>query len=348
MGIVLVCAFFLALAGALLVTPASIWLADLLGVHDLPGARKVHRRPVPRWGGLGIFAGVLLALSGLYFFSETFQSLLRFKGSFYPNDPQGFLSIDKQLMGILAGGTLVMILGLVDDYKNVSAAVKLPIQIIAAYMALDYGVRISGLTFPWAGYVRFPILVSQILTVLWILGFMNSVNLIDGLDGLAAGLVAIASGTFLVIALLQWDSKILFFTRQMQLAAVLSAVLCGSALGFLFYNFHPAKTFMGDSGALFMGFLLGTITVIGTLKTAAVLALVIPLIVIAVPVIDVAFAIFRRWRTKQGLMVADRKHFHHRLLQWGWSQREAVLLVYVFTLILSIVSIVLTVFKARV
>jgi UDP-GlcNAc:undecaprenyl-phosphate GlcNAc-1-phosphate transferase len=281
----------------------------------------------------------------LYHFSDTFRHLLSFQST-HPSKGTG-LALDKQLMGIAIGSTVVMILGMVDDYKPVIAAVKFPIQIIAAYMAMDYGVRISGLTFPHIGYVSFPLLVSQVITVLWITGFMNSINLIDGLDGLAAGLVAIAAGTFMVIAILQWDSKILMLSNQMKLAAILAAVLSGSAFGFLFFNFFPAKTFMGDGGALFIGFLLGTITVIGTLKTAAVVALVVPLIVVAVPVLDVAFAMVRRLYSHQGIMEPDRKHFHHRLLAWGWTQREAVLLIYVMTLVLAIVSIVLTVLKAR-
>jgi UDP-GlcNAc:undecaprenyl-phosphate/decaprenyl-phosphate GlcNAc-1-phosphate transferase len=198
------------------------------------------------------------------------------------------------------------------------------------------------------GYVEFPILVSQIFTLLWLLGFMNAVNLVDGLDGLAAGIAAIASGTFLIVCVLQGDTQVLLFAKQLKLAAVLSAAVFGAAVGFLLYNFFPARVFMGDGGALFLGFMLGAISIIGTLKTSAVLAFLIPVIVVALPVLDVAFAMVRRFRRGQGLMEPDRGHFHHRLLSLGWTQREIVLLVYVISLLLSITAILLTVFKGKV
>lgn len=349
MTFLLTAAFALALLATLAATPLAIYLAKAFHVFDQPDARKVHTTPIPRWGGIGLYLGFMGALACLYFFSDQFDWLIQFKGAFKSGSKiVAYLAIDKQLMGLITGGTLVFILGLFDDKRNVNSALKLAIQVIASYMAMDYGVRISGLTLPWAGYVQFPVIISQFLTIFWIVGFMNAVNLIDGLDGLASGLVAIASATFMIIAVLQWDSKVAIFSKEMKLAGTLSAGLFGASLGFLFYNFYPAKTFMGDSGALFLGFMLGTITLVGTLKTAAVIALIIPLIVVAVPIADIVLALIRRWRSKRGLMTPDREHFHHRLLSWGWTQREAVLLVYVFTLVLSVVSIVLTVFKARV
>jgi UDP-GlcNAc:undecaprenyl-phosphate GlcNAc-1-phosphate transferase len=177
---------------------------------------------------------------------------------------------------------------------------------------------------------------------------MNTINLADGLDGLAAGIVAIAAGTFFVVALLQSDTKIIFLSKQLQFSAVLAVALMGACLGFLLFNFNPAKVFMGDSGALFLGFMLSAISTIGTLKSTAIMALFIPIVVVALPILDVALSIFRRMRQGMGLMQPDKDHIHHRLLKFGWSHREVVLLMYVFTLILSIGSILLTVFKGKV
>jgi UDP-GlcNAc:undecaprenyl-phosphate GlcNAc-1-phosphate transferase len=174
---------------------------------------------------------------------------------------------------------------------------------------------------------------------------MNSINLADGLDGLAAGLAAIASATFLAVAIIQGGTDTLFIAKQLKLAAVLSAALCGACLGFLPFNFSPARVFMGDGGALGIGFLLGTITVIGTLKTTAVLSIMIPVIVVALPVIDVSLAMLRRYRKKAGIMEPDREHLHHKLMSRGWSAREVVLLVYVLTLILSVSAIFLAIVK---
>jgi len=218
-------------------------------------------------------------------------------------------------------------------------------MIIAALVALNYGVQITGLRLPFMDYLHFPIFLSQVITVFWILGFMNSINLADGLDGLAAGLAAIASATFLAVAIIQGDTGTLLVAKQLKLAAILSAVLCGACLGFLPYNFSPARVFMGDGGALGIGFLLGAITVIGTLKTTAVLSIMIPIIVVALPVLDVSLAMFRRYRRKSGMMEPDREHLHHKLMALGWTGREVVLLVYVLTLILSVVAIFLAIVK---
>jgi UDP-GlcNAc:undecaprenyl-phosphate GlcNAc-1-phosphate transferase len=331
-------AFIFALIGTAVFTPASILLAKKFDVLDYPRARKVHRQPLPRWGGIGIYAGFFLAMTVLYLCLPSFKALLDFKSE----------ELLKQFTGIIFGGSLVFILGLVDDKKSVLAPVKFCVQIIAAYVAMDYGVRISGLALPFInGFITFPIIVGQIVTVFWIIGFMNTINLADGLDGLAGGIVAIAAGTFFVTALLQSDTKLIFLSKQLMFAAVLAAALTGACLGFLIYNFNPARVFMGDSGALFLGFMLSAISTIGTLKTTAVMALFIPITVVALPILDVALSIFRRMRQGMGLMQPDKEHIHHRLLSFGWSHREVVLLMYVFTLILSIGSILLTVFKGK-
>ncbi|HMU74622.1 MAG TPA: MraY family glycosyltransferase [Elusimicrobiota bacterium] len=260
----------------------------------------------------------------------------------------GTLGLGSQLTGILLGASFCVVLGMWDDRRSLPPIVKLLAQIIAAYVAMMYGVRMAGLALPGLGFVEFPLFLSQIITLLWLLGFMNAINLADGLDGLAAGLAAIAAVTFLFVALLQGETRIVLYAKQLKLAAVLAAAVGGACLGFLIFNFHPARIFMGDGGTLFLGFMLGSISVVGTLKTSAVLAFLIPVIVVALPVTDTAFAIVRRYRRGNGVMAADRGHFHHRLLDLGWTQREVVLLVYVLTLILSMAALLLTFFRGRV
>ncbi|HBU70337.1 MAG TPA: undecaprenyl-phosphate alpha-N-acetylglucosaminyl 1-phosphate transferase [Elusimicrobia bacterium] len=334
-------AFLLALIGTAVFTPVSMFLARKFDVMDYPKARKVHRQPLPRWGGIGIFAGYFFAILVLVIFFPSFRELISYKYK--------ALSLMKEFSGIIFGAILIFTLGLIDDKKPVQALTKLLTQIIAAYVVMDYGVRISGLALPFTkGFIEFPILLGQIITVFWIIGFMNTINLADGLDGLASGIVAIASGTFFVVALLQGQTSIVFLAKQLSLSAILAAGLTGACLGFLIYNFNPAKVFMGDSGALFLGFMLAVISAIGTLKTAAVMSLFIPITVVALPILDVALSIFRRMRKGMGLMQPDKEHIHHRILSFGWTHREVVLLMYIFTLLLSIVSILLTVFKGKV
>jgi len=334
---------------ALLITPFSIKIARYFGAMDRPDPRKVHSYPMPRWGGTAIVISFLLAISALWWSFPRFKILLAYRHKFTEaGQVIDILSMNHQLMGILVGALVVLVLGMIDDSRGVSPIPKLLTQIIAAYVAMVYGVRITGLTLPFFEYTQFPIFFSQVITALWIIGFMNAVNLADGLDGLAAGLVAIASGTFLIVAILQGNTKVILFAKQLKLTAILSAAVCGASLGFLFYNFFPAKVFMGDGGALALGFLLGTITVIGTLKTTAVIALFIPIMVIALPVADVAFTIYRRIKSKASVMQADGGHVHHKMLSMGWTQREVVLLMYVLSLLLSISAILLTVFKGQV
>jgi UDP-GlcNAc:undecaprenyl-phosphate GlcNAc-1-phosphate transferase len=333
-------AFIFALFGTVVGVPFSIYLARRFDVMDYPKARKVHRQPLPRWGGIGIYIGFAAAMLLLFAF-PAFRELLSYK---YKT-----IELAKLFWGVGFSGTLIFVLGAIDDKKSVKAMTKLLVMIIAAYIAMDYGVRITGLVLPWHNtYFDFPLIISQLVTVLWIIGFMNTVNLADGLDGLAAGIVAIASATFFVVALLQGQTGITSLAKQLSFSAVMAAALCGACLGFLIYNFNPAKVFMGDSGALFIGFLLAAISAVGTLKSTAVLALFIPIVAVALPIADVALSIFRRLRKGAGIMEPDKEHIHHRLLSYGWTHREVVLLMYIFTLILSIGAILLTVFKGRV
>ena len=341
-------AFVVSLIISFAFTPLAGFLAKKFNVMDHPDERKIHSKAMPRWGGIAIYLGFVLGVCSLFFFPR-FGKLLAFKHKIIiNNDLVGILSIENQFIGILLGGTILFILGLLDDKKSIPAVPKFLIQIIAALAVINYGVKISGLNLPFlTNYINFPLLFSQIITTFWLIGFMNTINLIDGLDGLAAGVVAIAATTFLVVAILQSDTKIILFSKQLKLAAILCAALAGACIGFLFHNFHPAKIFMGDSGSQFLGFILGAITVIGTLKTTAVVALFIPIIVVAFPVLDVAFSILRRFSNKKPIMEADKGHFHHRLLGKGWNQREIVFLIYIITFVLSLSAILLTIFNGR-
>jgi UDP-GlcNAc:undecaprenyl-phosphate GlcNAc-1-phosphate transferase len=179
----------------------------------------------------------------------------------------------------------------------------------------------------------------QIITILWLVGMANAVNLIDGLDGLAAGVVAIVAGSFIAVSLIQEKTLTPFLMNQTKLAGVIAAALLGGVLGFLIYNFHPAHVFMGDSGSLSIGFLVGCIAVIGTFKTTILAVLLVPFILVAVPFFDMTFAFSRRLWRHQNPFEPDRGHIHHRLLDAGWTQREVVLMIYVVTLVLSILSV---------
>lgn len=334
-------AFIAAVVVSLLLTPASVLLARRFGAMDPVDPRKIHSEPRPRWGGIGIMAGFFAALFTVWLNSPGFRKLLSFSQGVVREKKVLFtLNLGEQLAGILFGTVLLFVVGLVDDRRPVKAGMKFLFQIIAAYVAMTYGVRVYGLSIPgFEAYANFPLWLMQIVTVLWIVGLSNAVNLIDGLDGLAAGVVSIVAGAFLAVALIQTGSKSIWFFQQMKLAGVIAAALCGGTIGFLVYNFYPARLFMGDSGSLSIGFLIACIAVIGAFKTTILAVLIVPFVLVAVPVTDMAVAFGRRLLSRQNPFAPDRGHFHHRLLDAGWTQREVTLLVYAITLLLSCISI---------
>lgn len=305
--------FVIALAVVLAVIPGVIILAVKTGAIDAPDARKVHKKPIPRIGGLGIYAAFMAAI-------------LIMMGSLdlSAEDQQG-------LLGLLIGGTLIVILGLIDDYKNLPAKVKLLGQIVAACVLTAFDVRIDFITDPFGDYLFLEYLAVPV-TVFWIVGITNTVNLIDGLDGLAAGVATIASCTIFLVALQQ----------DVVLVAVLMAALAGAAGGFLCYNFNPARIFMGDSGSMFLGFMLAGVSVLGALKSAATLALIVPILALGLPILDTSFAIVRRYRGGVPIFKPDKGHLHHRLLDLGFTQKQAVLLMYVISGLLGLSAVMLT------
>ncbi|MBO4779784.1 MAG: undecaprenyl/decaprenyl-phosphate alpha-N-acetylglucosaminyl 1-phosphate transferase, partial [Selenomonadaceae bacterium] len=312
-------AFAVALLVALVLMPAVILLAERTGAMDAPNTRKVHKKPIPRIGGLGIYAG--------------FMAAIIFVALKFGLDGEQL----KEIVGLLVSGSLIVMLGLIDDYKNLPAKVKLAGQFVAAaVLVLIFDVRIDFMTDPFGEYIyldNFPIPHLAVpVTIFWLVGLTNTVNLIDGLDGLAAGVAAIASFTIMLIALEQ----------NFVLVAVLTAALAGAAVGFLKYNFHPAKIFMGDTGSMFLGFMLAGISVTGAVKSVAAIALIVPIFALGLPILDTTFAIVRRIRGGVPIFKPDKGHLHHRLLSVGFMQRQAVLLMYVISALFGLSAIALT------
>ncbi len=296
--------FIGALVLALVLTPLVKKLAIRIGALDMPNHRKVHTRIMPRLGGVAIYAaftvGLLLILPWL---------------------PDGMLSsYDRNLISaLLVGGTLIVLLGALDDKFDLSAKLKLLVQIGAACIVVfGYDVKINLLNIPFGSAMQ-PLgeWLSIPLTIFWIVGVTNAINLIDGLDGLAAGVSGIAVATILVMGILMGNETVI----------LLSAVLLGAIGGFLFFNFHPAKIFMGDSGSLFLGFALATLSMLG-FKQITVVSFVTPLLIIGVPLSDTFFAIVRRWIHKKPIFAPDKGHLHHCLQQLGFSHRKTVIIIY--------------------
>lgn len=310
-----VLAFIVATGVALIVTPAVILLAKKTGAMDKPDKRKVHKVPIPRIGGLGIFIAFIISVLTTVIFS-------------IPS-----VEMQKEVIGLILSGSLMVMLGLVDDYKNLPAKIKFLGQIlIAMILVLGFDVRIDFITDPFGDYLYLEEWIAIPATIFWLVGLTNTVNLIDGLDGLAAGISAIAAITILLVALKQH-----FF-----LVAGLTAAIAGAASGFLFYNSHPAKIFMGDSGSMFFGFMLAGISVVGSMKSTATITLIVPILALGVPILDTTFAIVRRFRGGKPIFQPDKGHLHHRLLSLGFTQRQAVFLIYVVSAILGLSAIALT------
>ena len=305
----------LALGVALLIsfltTPLVKMFAYKVGAIDVPkDARRVHKHPIPRLGGLAMFIGFLLAV------------VL-------------FADIDRQTEGILLGSIVIVILGVIDDIMPLPALLKFGVQIIAALIAVYFGVVIEIVSNPNVfSSVEYVFLNgwSIPLTVIWIVAITNSVNLIDGLDGLAAGVSAIASITMLVVAVVLGSGNV----------AVILAALTGACIGFLPYNFNPAKIFMGDTGALFLGYVLATLSVTGLFKFYAIISFAVPILALALPLFDTVFAFSRRLLKGQNPMAPDRGHFHHRLLDMGLSQKQVVAILYSISAVLGLAAVVIT------
>lgn len=299
----LLIAFLIALISTFILTFPIKRLAIKLNVVDFPNHRKIHKKVTPRLGGLAIFIGSFL-------------------GALYLQPRH------EHIPEILIGAIVIIITGALDDRFGLRPTIKLTGQLIAASFLISSGLIIERITLPFIGMIDLGFF-SVLITVLWIIGITNAINLIDGLDGLATGVTGIALTSILIMAI----------TDGQVVAAYLCVVLIGANLGFLYHNFYPAKIYMGDTGSNFLGYMIAVISMLGLFKNIALLGFVIPIIVLAVPIFDTLLAIVRRSLNKQGIMQADNKHIHYRLLRNGYSHRQTVLIVYVFSALFGLLAI---------
>lgn len=302
-------AFVVAFIVAVALTPLTAKLARRVGAVDQPRERGLSEHPTPLLGGLAILAAVLVA-------------------SFIFVDPG--VAEDEKIRGILAGAIIVTLVGALDDRFDLAAPVKFIGQIVAATIPVVAGVEVANITLPFIGAVDLGSAGAP-LTVLGIVFVINVVNFSDGVDGLAAGVCAISAVAFSIIA----------FDLGRGSAAVLAAIIAGAAAGFLVFNFHPAKVFMGDAGSNLLGLLLACVAVEGAVKTQVVLALVFPLLVLAVPFLDTTFVVLKRLKYGRPVYVADQSHFHHRMNRIGFSQRKTVLYLYAWTSLVASFAVAL-------
>ena len=308
-----VLALLVAAVVSFLMTPVVKTFAYKVGAIDVPkDARRMHKVPIPRLGGLAIFIGFLVSI----------VLFVNIRGN-------------QQMQSILLGAVIIVILGVVDDITPLPAMFKFVVQIVAAAIPAMNGVVIQAISNPnvfsdnlyWVlGWLSIPV------TVIWIVAITNSVNLIDGLDGLANGVSAISATTVLVIAIMG---------GQFQVAVVMAA-LVGACVGFMPYNMNPAKMFMGDTGATFLGYILATMSIEGLFKFYAIISFAVPFLILGLPIFDTAFAFIRRIAHGQSPMHADRSHIHHRLIDMGLNQKQAVATLYVISAILGLSAVVLT------
>lgn len=298
-------AFLISFCIATLGTPFIILFAKRFGFVDVPDSRKVHQSLMPRVGGLAIVIG---ATTGLVYLHKVIYVI-------WP---------------ILIGGIIILVIGVLDDKYTLSPRWKIVGQLLAACVVVFFGYDID--------FIRIPFFLEKInlgpfgfiIAIFWIIGVTNAINLIDGLDGLASGVSIIAMTTILTLALIN---------GQMIIVA-LTSILIGSTLGFLLFNFYPAKIFLGDTGSLFLGYCIATISLMGLYKSVTLFSLIIPIIILAIPIFDTFFAIIRRLMNKKNIFSPDKSHLHHRLLKIGFTHRQSVLIIYGFALLSGICAII--------
>ena len=298
-----VAAFLVAALVATASTPMVRQLALRVGAASNPGGRHVHERSVPRLGGLSLALAFFAPLIGLFFVESAVSEL--------------FTRDVARVAGLFAGGAAMVGLGALDDVRSVRALYKLYVQAAVAVLAFACGFRIDGVDLPFVGSLSMGVFALPI-TVAWIVVIVNAVNLIDGLDGLAGGVVFFAALTNFVVA--QLSGAVL--------VSLLMASTMGAVLGFLFYNFNPARIFMGDSGSYFLGFVLAVTSLSGVPRASAAVALLVPILALGVPIFDVLFSVLRRVLERRSIFSPDRGHLHHRLLDMGITHRRAVLILY--------------------
>lgn len=298
-------AFIVTLILSLIITPVIIKLAHKLNFIDKPGERKINTRVVATAGGTAIYLAFIIPINF-------------------------FLPASSTIKGIMLGSTFMILLGLFDDKFELSAPVKFSGQIIGALILIYFGIKINFITNPFGGFIYLGVYTVP-FTVFWIVSIINTINLIDGLDGLAAGVSIIAVLTLFAVALQENQ-----FT-----ASMLAVLLAGSSLGFLRYNFNPAEVFMGDTGSMFIGYIIAAVSITGALKSAAAVTIFVPMLALAIPILDTTFAIIRRIFNDRPIGEADHGHIHHRLLAIGLNQRQAVISVYLISSILGLIAFII-------
>ena len=299
---------------ALLFTPVAKKIAKKIGAIDIPkDARRVHHKPIPRLGGIAIYASFIITLLIM-------------------------MPVDRILLGILLGSVGIITIGILDDRKSLPAWLKLIVQILSACVPVLFGLKISILSNP-IGWSNSPFIMLHYLsvpiTILWIVGLTNAVNIIDGLDGLACGVSIIATVSVFIISVIVGNYPI----------ALITAILCGSCLGFLPYNLHPASIFMGDTGATFLGYILACLSIQGLFKGYALISFLVPFLVLGFPIFETVSSIIRRLVHGKNPMEADRGHSHHKLIDMGYTQKQSVAILYSISAIMGLAAIILTQFS---
>lgn len=302
--------FIVSVMISLVMTPIIRKFAIKIGAVDIPkDDRRMHKTAMPLMGGLAIYISVM---AGMFL----------------------FMDLSKSVVAIMIGATIILISGIIDDLRELSPKLKLFFQIMAGVVLIIGGVKVNFITNPFSDQSIMMSLswLSIPITLFWVVGITNTLNLIDGLDGLSAGVAMISSFSFMLVA-----NK--FDNIPM---AILSSAVSGACLGFLPYNFNPARIFMGDTGALFLGFMLAAISIEGVMKSVATIAIVVPIMILGVPIFDTAFAILRRLISGKSIMSADKGHLHHRLLKKGFDQKETVLILYLISAIFGAIAVLMS------
>ena len=306
-----IAAFASAFAISMVATPFAKKVSEKLGAIDYPKARGMHTKPMPRLGGIAIVMGFMITVLLLYRFVNDINL--------------------RHFTGFIAGAVIIVCVGIIDDVKNLPARVKFVFQIIAALLVIGSGIRINVVMWPVTAYLQ---KFSGPITLIWIVGVTNAVNLIDGLDGLAAG---VSSLCLMVLCIFTGTESAVMFT----------AALAGSCLGFLPRNFNPAEIFMGDTGATFLGYVLAVTSIMGVFKGYAILALIVSMLSLGLPIFDTLCAMLRRAVTHKPIMQADRGHLHHKLIDKGYTQKQAVLILYGISTLLAVLAIFIAIKDSR-
>ncbi len=319
-------AFLLAFIVAFMATPYTIKIAHKIGAVDVPkDERRMHKRAMPKFGGPAVILGFLVSVIYLLIVMSMEGTISLF----------GTENYAMQLLGMFLGIIIISITCIIDDIKTIKPIVKLAGQVLAAIVAVAFGVRIDSVDFWFISTSELSEIISAIVTVVWIVGVTNAINLIDGLDGLASGISVISAISLLVIFVLNGSPTI---------AIILITALAGALVGFLPFNFSPAKTFIGDTGSNFLGYAISIIAILGVAKTYTVAVIILPLIVLGLPIFDTIWAIIRRLikgKSIKAIFKADKGHLHHRIVAKGFSQKQAVLILYGISATFGIFAVIL-------